>query len=231
MKIRNYILYIAIIAAACIGIYAVGGHIVSLSSNSSAVKEKQLIILDPGHGGEDGGATGIDGTLEKDLNLQVSLKLRDILTVMGYEVIMTRESDISIHDEEADTTRERKHTDLINRAGMIEKNPDCLYIGIHMNKFPDGKYSGTQVFYSDNNKQSESLADSIQKSVVIKTQPKNTRAIKKATDDIYILKTAQAPAVMVECGFVSNEAELANLKNSDYQSTLAFAIAAGIMAN
>ena len=220
----------AVLAAAAAVIYFTGTLIHSASPAGAMLRSRPVVIIDPGHGGEDGGASGTDGTLEKELNLEVSLKLRDMLKAMGYRVIMTRETDAAIHDGET-TIRGRKRSDLGNRAEIIEKNPDALYVSIHMNTFSQARLSGTQVFYSGNNPASKVLAESIQGSIKKNIQPENNRGIKKASDDIYLLKTAKSTAVLVECGFLTNPGELELLKSDEYQCKLAFAIVNGLMGN
>ncbi len=189
--------------------------------------QKDYILIDPGHGGADGGASAADGTLEKDINLAVAMPLADMLRVCGYPVRMTRDTDISVHDESAGTLREQKVSDMHNRLAMY--NDAKIAIGIHTNKFPQTQYFGTQLFYSTNCPESEDVASSIRQSVVQLLQPKNTREMKKADSNIFLLHKAQVPAVFVECGFLSNEQELAKLKSPDYQQLLAFAIWNGLM--
>lgn len=190
---------------------------------------KATIIIDAGHGGEDGGTSAADGTLEKDINLSISLKLSDMLQMAGFNVIMTRENDVSIHSDEAKTTRQRKVSDIRNRMKIIEETENAFFVSIHQNHFGSAKYNGTQVFYSKNNPESEVLAKDIQQSVVSLIQPENTRAVKKTGTEIYLLYHAQVPAVMVECGFLSNAAETQKLKTDEYQGQMAFSIFCGIL--
>lgn len=187
-----------------------------------------LVLVDAGHGGVDGGAVSpIDGTVEKGLNLDIAAKTRDFLRLMGFRVQMTRESDISIHDEDADTIRRKKVSDIKNRLKMLDEGECEFLISIHMNIFGQQKYSGTQVFYGGNNAQSQALAESVQSNVKAFLQPNNERVVKKSTKSIYLLYNAKKPAVMVECGFLSNAAELQKLKSTDYQQALAATIAKG----
>ena len=186
------------------------------------------VILDAGHGGVDGGAVADDGTVEKDLNLVITKKLKSILKLMGYNIVTTREEDISIHDSDADTIRSKKVSDLHNRLDLIEKNPGFLYIGIHQNKFPQKQYWGTQVFYGTQNEESQKLALSIQQDVREMLQPGNEREIKPSDKSIYILYNSPNPSALVECGFISNDEELGKLKDESYQGKLAFCIACGI---
>ena len=186
------------------------------------------ILIDPGHGGGDGGAVAADGTAEKDLNLKIGESLADMLRVCGLEVKMTRDTDISVHSPDAGTLREQKVSDMKNRLKMMESSR--MSVSIHQNKFPQTQYSGTQVFYSVNNPQSQKLADSIRSCVINQLQPDNTRELKKGNKDIYLLDKTTGPAVIVECGFISNEPELKKLKTSEYQQQMAYAIACGILA-
>ncbi len=191
--------------------------------------EYRTVIIDAGHGGPDGGTSADDGTLEKDINLQISLKLDEILKSSGINTVMIRTEDISVHDESANTIREKKVSDIKNRLAVTENTPDSIFVSIHQNHFSQSKYSGTQVFYSKNNPDSRSLADYIRQSVITCLQPENSREIKQSDSNIYLLKNAQIPAVMVECGFLSNYDETEKLKDENYQRKLAFLIALGIL--
>ena len=189
-----------------------------------------LVIIDPGHGGEDGGAVGKSGVVEKDINLKISLALRDILHLMGYDTIMTREKDKAIYDEEAIKLRQKKRSDLKNRLSIIHKNSgdNSIFISIHQNKFPNEKYSGTQIFYSSNNPESEELALKIRENIVSKLQKNNEREIKESKSGIFLLKKSNIPSVVVECGFLSNAEEEKKLNDNVYQKQLALCISMGI---
>lgn len=203
---------------------------VKLASSSQLIEDNHpIIIIDAGHGGEDGGAVGTDGTNEKNINLSIALKLNDILTVLGYETRMVRVADISIHNKSAETIRERKVSDIRNRVAIMEEYDNCLYISIHQNKYEDSRIWGAQTFYSPNDESSKNLAQFIQSSIVSKIQPDNKRIIKESGTSIYVLYNATKPAVMVECGFVSNFNELSQLKTEEYQSQIAFSISSGII--
>jgi len=171
---------------------------------SSNALRTVTIIVDAGHGGMDGGATAADGTVEKDINLSIALKLRDMLDTAGYNVIMTRETDDDIADDSAKTVRQQKVSDIKNRMKIIEQTPDALFVSIHQNHYGGPSYSGAQVFYSKNNPESEKLAKAIQQDIRSLIQPQNQRAVKRTGTEIYLLYHAQSPAVMVECGFLSN---------------------------
>ncbi len=184
------------------------------------------ILVDAGHGGEDGGAVAADGTLEKDINLRVACCLRDLLRVMGYRVSMTRETDTMVNTE-GTTQRERKVSDMKHRLAMT-RDAD-LTVSIHQNKFPQTQYFGAQVFYGTGHADSAVLAENIRAALVALTQPDNTRPLKKADNNVYLLTHATTPTVLVECGFLSNETERKKLKDPRYQRELAFAVMAGLM--
>ncbi len=188
----------------------------------------KTVLIDPGHGGEDGGTASEDGTLEKEINLKVALYLRDLLRLSGFNVKMTREEDIDLGDKTLKSVRERKISDLKTRAKMISDNSGGILLSIHQNYFEQPKYSGTQIFYSSNNAESMPIAESIRKEIVSLLQTENTRELKDATS-VYILKNASCPAVIVECGFLSNPEEAAKLSDDKYQKELAFAICCGLI--
>lgn len=200
-----------------------------VSADNYSVENVPVIIIDAGHGGEDGGAVGIDGTAEKDLNLSISLKLNEILSAMGYQTRMVRTTDTSIHNTDADTVRERKVSDIHNRAAIMNEYENCIYVSIHQNKYSGSSIWGAQTFYSPNNEESKELAQLIQASIANNVQPDNKRVIKQSGTNIYVLYNATKPAVMVECGFVSNANELEQLKDDEYQNKMAFAISNGII--
>lgn len=196
----------------------------------SARKDKQYtVVLDAGHGGEDGGAVGVDGIYEKNINLSIALKLRDLLESAGYKVIMTREEDTAIYDDSAGTLRQKKKSDLRNRLEMIKSNTndDTIFISIHQNKFTNSKYSGSQIFYSKNNPLGQELANYVKQSITGLIQPDNTREIKPADKTIFLLHNAEIPAIIVECGFLSNEEEAHKLTDKNYQDQIAFCVFCG----
>lgn len=209
------------------------GTVLVMSENAVEVSadtaKYKTVIIDAGHGGPDGGTSADDGTLEKDLNLQIALKLDGMLKSMGVNTVLIRDTDISIHDDTANTIRQKKVSDLKNRLNIINQNDDSIFVSIHQNHFGESQYSGTQIFYSKNNVLSRSLAEKIRMPVISYLQSDNTREIKQSGTEIYLLHHAQAPAVMVECGFLSNKEETENLKNEAYQQKLAFLIAIGII--
>ena len=186
-------------------------------------------MANSGHGGFDGGASAADGTVEKDINLNIAQKVSAMLRLNGYNVIMTRTKDTGTEDDESVAIAKRKKSDLLNRLQVMKDNLDGIYVSIHLNKFTTSAANGAQVFYTKNYKEAYSLAQSVQKSITTLVQPTNTRVVKQGTDSTYLLKNAAVPAIIVECGFLSNKAELEKLKDDNYQSQMAFAIVGGIM--
>ena len=200
--------------------------VIGVNADANASK---TIIIDAGHGGFDGGASATDGTVEKDINLQISQKICAILRLNGYNVIMTRESDTGTEDDETETISKRKKSDLLNRLQLMKENPDAIFVSIHLNKFTTSAANGAQVFYTKNYKEAYDLASCVQASIKSHIQPDNVRVVKQGTDSTYLLKNAQVPTIIVECGFLSNKQELEKLKKDDYQSQISFAIVGGIM--
>lgn len=229
-KARNKIVLSAILVLILVSV-SFGSVAVSKMMAVNATSSQTInttVIIDAGHGGPDGGTSADDGTLEKNINLQIALKLENILKSMGINTVMTRTEDISIHDESANTIRKKKISDLKNRLSIINNTDDSVFVSVHQNHFSESIYYGTQIFYSKNNPESSVLANSIRQSVISVLQKDNTREIKQSGTDIFLLHHAETPAVMVECGFLSNAEETAKLKDENYQRKLAFMIAIGI---
>lgn len=196
---------------------------------SANIRSACRVIIDCGHGGEDGGAVAADGTMEKDLNLTIGLYLRQFLVQSGFDVVMIRDDDTAIYDSDAVTLREKKKSDLLNRTELVNNSDENVLISIHQNKFSDSKYYGTQVFYSKNHRESKMLAEDIRLSVKGLIQSGNERQCKEATSEIYLLSNVFVPAVLVECGFLSNTNELSRLVDSKYQKQLAYSVYAGFL--
>ncbi|MBQ3947198.1 MAG: N-acetylmuramoyl-L-alanine amidase [Ruminococcus sp.] len=176
----------------------------------------------------DGGCSTADGVTEKGINLNILLKLRDILEVNGYDVIVTRDEDRSIHDDGVEGIANQKSSDMDNRLDIFNSRQNAVCISIHQNQFNDPKYHGAQMFYSSSNKHSEELARGIQKRFVEFVQPDNSREIKQCGKELFLCYYCNNPTVMVECGFLSNPEEAELLKSEDYQGKVAFTIFSGI---
>ena len=188
------------------------------------VKTKKTVIIDPGHGGIDVGTIGIDGSLEKNINLSISLDLYDYLMVSGINTVLTRDGDYEVYK----AGEKRTKSDLYNRMDFINSVPDSILISIHQNHFENEAEWGTQVWFSPNDEISPTLADKILQSVKKNIQPENKRENKVSDNSYYILYKAQKPSVMVECGFVSNKNENNKLQDKEYQKDMAYSILAGI---
>lgn len=169
-----------------------------------------------------------DGTVEKDINLKIALSVANFLRQSGFEVILTRDIDKSTDDKEGGIPF-RKKNDLQNRLALMNKNPNGIFVSIHLNKFTTSSASGAQVFYSKNFDESLQLGECIQQSIISLLQSDNKRVIKKGNSSTYILENATVPTVIVECGFLSNSKDLSLLKTDEYQKKMAFAIYCGIL--
>ncbi len=185
------------------------------------------IIIDAGHGFPDGGAIGINGSIESTLNLKIALSLKDVLSKKGYTVIMTRTDENALSDK-GKTLSEKKRNDMEKRLEIMNTSDADMFVSIHINKFTDSRYNGAQVIYSDNFMQSQSLASFIQKELCSLPDNKSKRKESKAQKNLFLLRRAEIPAIIVECGFSSNFAEEQLLLTKEYQKELAKAIAAGI---
>ena len=183
------------------------------------------LVLDAGHGGEDGGAVSITGAPESQINLAIVLKLRDVLGLYGVDPILLREEDISLHDDNANTLREKKRSDLKNRVTVVENVEGGTLLSIHQNTYPGSQYHGTHVFYAPT-EGSQSLAEHFQNSINTALQPDNERAVKQIPDTVYIMNHITCPAILIECGFLTNPEEEALLRDEDYQRKLSAVIAA-----
>ena len=228
MKVKTiYLIILAVLLISfCIVMFSAFSNITA--HTSADIDNRITVIIDAGHGGEDGGAE-VDGILEKDINLSIADKLADTLRLCGVRVTEIRDEDISVYDDSAQTLREKKVSDLKHRVEIVNGSENNILVSIHQNKFDNSAYSGTQVFYSSNNDKSRVLAESIRNSVVSLLQNDNTRELKPANSDIYLLDNATVPAVIVECGFLSNDDERAKLLDSGYQSEMAYSIAMGVL--
>ena len=185
------------------------------------------LILDAGHGGEDGGAVSLSGHKESLINLSITLKLDQILALMGEPPLLLRETDISLHDDGAVTIREKKVSDLKNRVKTAGQYPAATLVSIHQNSYPEPQYRGTQVFFSST-AGSQQLAQSLQNAFSVHLQPENIRQAKEIPDSVYLMNHIQNRAVLVECGFLTNPEEDVLLQQDDYQCKLALILGAAL---
>ncbi len=196
---------------------------------SADTRQPLTVVLDAGHGGEDGGAVSADGVFEKDLNLSLAMKLKTLLEMNGVKVIMTRETDTLLYDRNVDYQGRKKALDLAARVKIGNDHPESIFVSIHMNAYPQTQYAGLQTWYSPNHEGSRALAEQIQSTVKEHLQPDNNRKIKEATSRIYLMEHLNTPAVLVECGFLSNPEEAKKLSTEEYQNELAFLLFLGIV--
>ena len=229
MKVKTiYLMILAVILITfCLVMYSAFSNITA-RTDSDSLEQQPMIVIDAGHGGEDGGAE-VDGVLEKDINLSIAGKLSEILRLCGCRVTEIRDEDISVYDSDAQTLREKKVSDLKRRVKIANENDNNILVSIHQNKFDNSAYSGAQLFYSSNHDDSRVLAERIRGAITSLLQKDNTRELKPAGSDIYLLDHAEVPAVIVECGFLSNQQERSKLMDDDYQNEMAYAVAMGVL--
>lgn len=213
-----------LLIAVCINISYKIDDVMVKTVGINNIQTRKTVIIDPGHGGIDVGTVGIDGSLEKNINLSISLDLYDFLMVSGINTVLTRDGDYEMYR----AGEQRTKSDLYNRMDYINSVPDSILISIHQNHFENEAEWGTQVWYSPNDDISPTIADKILQSVKKNIQPENKRENKVSDNSYYILYKAQKPSVMVECGFVSNENENKRLQDKEYQRNMAYSILVGI---
>ena len=205
-------------------IIASGSRAVTIIAKSQPITRRNLIIIDAGHGGEDGGATSCTGILESQINLEIALRLNAVCHLLGFDTKMVRTTDISVYTE-GNTLSAKKASDLRNRAAMVNKVENGILISIHQNTFSDNRYSGAQVFYAASNGSRE-LAEVLQKQLSC-LDTENRRQAKLASN-VYLMKHIEKTGVLIECGFISNPTDEAKLRFATYQQKLCSAIAAGL---
>lgn len=196
----------------------------AVSLVSSNMGEAKTVVIDVGHGGEDPGKVGIDGVLEKELNLQIAEKVRDKLENSGYRVVMTRETDVGLYEE---GTSNKKAQDLQNRCKIIEETDPVCTVSIHQNSYTDSAVCGPQVFYYTHSTEGERLAATLQNRINENLAIDRPR-VQKENSTYYILKRSESVTVIVECGFITNPTEAKLLADDDYQEKMAEAICQGI---
>lgn len=191
----------------------------------AAGARRPVVVLDSGHGGMDPGKIGIDGSLEKDINLQIAKRLKRYLEASGVEVVMTREDDRGLYEE---SDSKKKMADMRNRCAKIAKAEPDLVVSIHQNSYHQEPISGGQVFYYKTSERGKRLAEILQRRFDYVLGEQNTRQA-KPNGNYYLLLHVKQPIVIVECGFLSNRAEAAALNSEEYQDRLAWTIHMGVM--
>ena len=189
-----------------------------------------VLIIDPGHGGMDGGAVSKDGTIEAQINLEIGLRMEEIAQMLGVETVMTRREDVDLHDESAGTVRQQKVSDLKNRVAKANGISGGVLVSLHQNSLPQvPSVHGAQVFYGEA-EGSQALAEAVQTALnaAVNDRPKEVKA---AGSSVYLLENAEVPAILVECGFLSNQDETALLNTQAHQTRLALTILAGALSH
>ena len=196
----------------------------NIVTNDTKEKEKKVIVIDPGHGGFDPGKVGVNEVLEKDINLKISLLLKDVLESEGYEVLMTRTEDCGLYSS---TDSNKKRADMQKRVEIINSSNAVLAVSIHQNSFEQESSKGAQVFYHQESEKGKILGETLQEIIKSVIADGNHR-VAKSNDSYYMLRKTQCPLVIVECGFLSNQAEAKLLTEDEYQKKMAGAIRDGI---
>ena len=228
MRRNNYIAFLPFYLLAvilCIGLAHGGSQAVTTLGESAPVAREHTIIIDAGHGGIDGGATSCTGILESTINLQIALRLDDLMHFLGYQTYMIRTTDTSIYTQ-GNTIAAQKVSDLKERVRIVNETEDAILISIHQNTFSDSRYGGAQVFYPKTDGSKE-LASAMQGALITIANPGSKRVCKKA-DGVYLMEHIEQTGILIECGFLSNPEEEALLRSADYQKKLCGIIAATV---
>lgn len=213
----------SILLLVSICVLIIGAARFNLATASAAAAEMPVtVVIDAGHGGEDGGATGVTGASESRINLEIALRLEQLLAFCGVDTLMIRTTDTAIYSGDCDTLSEKKISDLKNRVALVNRSRPAILISIHQNHFPQERYTGAQVFYAKT-KGSRDLAEQMQCFLKTALDSTNNRGCKPA-DSIYLMEKIQCPGVLIECGFLSNGREEALLQQPDYQEKIVCAI-------
>jgi len=215
---------------ACFAAILWQGRVLQTAETFSSTQSREVptLIIDPGHGGEDGGAISADGTVESGLNLEISLCLEEEANLLGWDTVMTRREDVSIHDPNCQTLRQKKVSDLKNRVALCNQTENGVLISIHQNSLPASKsVRGAQVFYN-HIPGSEELAKAIQEQLNLTVNRDHPKSSKPISSQVYLLNNVTCPAVIVECGFLSNSEDTALLKTPLYQQKLATVILSAV---
>lgn len=214
-----------IVFIVCIALALFGSQTITALSESTLIPNKTCIIIDAGHGGVDGGATSCTGILESHMNLDIAIRLDDLMNFIGYNTKMIRTSDVSVYTE-GETIAAKKVSDLKNRVKLVNETNNSLLISLHQNYFNQSQYKGAQVFYSGNDKDNE-LAQKLQNSFIQTINVGSSRKIKPAKG-IYLMDNIRSPGILIECGFLSNPEEEALLRDPLYQKKICCVIASSI---
>ncbi len=221
---RFWPLYL-VTAVLFIGISILGSDAVTTMAEALPVEREVVFIIDPGHGGEDGGAVSCTGVYESHINLEISLRLRDLMHLLGWETVMTRTEDVSIYTS-GTTLGAKKASDLRERVRIVNETEHGILLSIHQNFFPQGQYSGAQMFYNDED-DAKGLAIALQ-DCFKQTVNSGSNRMSKPVSGIFLMEHIERPGILIECGFLSNAAEEAKLRSEDYQKKICCIIAATV---
>ena len=222
LKIRFFVLLYCGVFIGAVSLCQLASSSVTVLKESEPVQNRTVIIIDAGHGGIDGGATSCTGIPESHINLQISLRLNDLVRLLGFETKMIRKTDTSVYTE-GNTIAAQKVSDLKQRVKLVNETKNAVLVSVHQNTFLDSRYSGAQVFYA-NDDTSRELAKVMQADLISNLNPGSKRQC-KSSDGIYLMQNIQRPGVLIECGFLSNPEEEANLQTAEYQKQIASVVA------
>ena len=222
LKIRFFVLLYCGVFIGAVSLCQLASSSVTVLKESEPVQNRTVIIIDAGHGGIDGGATSCTGIPESHINLQISLRLNDLVQLLGFETKMIRKTDTSVYTE-GNTIAAQKVSDLKQRVKLVNETKNAVLVSVHQNTFLDSRYSGAQVFYA-NDDTSRELAKVMQADLISNLNPGSKRQCKSSVG-IYLMQNIQRPGVLIECGFLSNPEEEANLQTAEYQKQIASVVA------
>jgi len=225
VRLQSMLPFYLFVFGACLIVTAYADRTITVMSETRPLQNRTCIVIDPGHGGEDGGAISCTGVLESKINLEISQRLNDLLHYLGYDTLMIRTEDVSVYTD-GETIAARKVSDLKQRVKILNETSNALLISIHQNHYSENKYSGAQVFYSAT-KNSEDLAKKLQGLLVTTINPGSRRQAKKASG-IYLMEHINCDGILIECGFLSNPQEEAKLQSAAYQKKLCCVFASAI---
>lgn len=221
-SVKNLLPIYAFVLIGCLLLTHLGSNAVTVMVESAPLKNRACVVIDAGHGGIDGGATSCTGVLESQLNLEIALRLDDLLHFLGHDTRMVRTTDTSIYTE-GRTIAAQKVSDLKERVKLVNETDNALLVSIHQNTFQDDRYSGTQVFYAGD-AESQALAKKLQTAMIQYLNPGSKRQC-KPSDGIYLMQHIEKPGVLIECGFLTNPEEEAKLRSREYQQQICCVIA------
>lgn len=228
MKRDNWVAFVPFylfVVLICIIAAGGGSSAVDVVSQNMPVERQHRIVIDAGHGGVDGGATSCTGVLESQINLEIALRLDDLMHLLGYDTVMIRKTDTSIYTQ-GQTIAAQKVSDLKERVRIVNQTENAILISIHQNTFSDSRYGGAQVFYAKD-EDSRKLANQMQNDLIRYLNPESRRKPKKASG-VYLMDHIDHTGVLVECGFISNPEEEAKLQNDAYQKKLCCVIVSSL---